>query len=156
MQRLILAVFCLCLFACAIPAGATAQRTESVDIVVTCQADKAWGGTCGDNSGASQNINGTGPGSHTLSRGSALIWIPHATVHKVSAGGWQLNVSIMSGSEVLDIASTTAELGEVSVSTMISDHGTTDIPGFPVAAVAVGIGLALASLISIRRRRTSS
>jgi hypothetical protein len=152
MRRYILAVCCLTLFACIIPLSATAAAIDHIDIVVDCPADKAWLGSY-TNTGAYYGAYGTGPGSYGVDRGDATRFYVDVLFTKVSTGGWQLTVSIKSGSEVLKTSSTTAENGSLAYRWSAEAE---PVPGFPPAAVALGIAMALAPLIVIRRRRTSS
>lgn len=149
-------LFALCLVVPVIlNAPVTSYAVDYVDIVVSCPAQEQWTGNYGA-LGSSQSVEGTGPASYRLNRGDESFWVVSAYFQKHSPGTWNLTASIVTDSTVHESASTTAESGVVVVSWSytVSDTGTlpTGIPGFPPAAVAVGLVGAVTAGFVVRRR----
>lgn len=136
-------------------AAVAGYSVDHVDVVVTCPAQEQWMGNYGD-LGSSQSVEGTGPASYGLNRGDETFWVVSAYFQKESPGAWNLTVSIVTGSTVHESASTTAEYGVAVVSWSYTVTGTgtlpRGIPGFPLAAVIVGLIGALTAGLVIRRR----
>ena len=136
---------------------------DYVDFLVSAPAGKDWTGAYGK-AGSSQSVDGEGGASYRVNVDDDTFFVVSGTFQKgINTGDedWQLRVTIRDSDDTnQETASTTAAYGVVSVSwsCFIGEEQTTPtdipgIPGFPVAAIVLGMVIAFFVGIVFRRRQ---